>query len=281
MVDDLGSEGIIEVYYDESHSRGGWDVLASLWLPRAGSVELRADILRVRRLHDWPGAELKWRKASGSRVHPAYLDMVDVGIDALHRWRGEFRVLVIEQALTRVRAWGGPSREASLFRAWEFILGEFIHPGIRHFVCLDDRTLRNRLRLREMRLALHKRYSHLLPAVAPPVAGIIMRRSDSDDLLQLVDIFAGAIGYHVSGQHRRAAASPGKTALAEAICQRLGRSDLGEPSCRSPLRVVRVRRAEARFTGTATPLVAVDVDGLTEARQTRILAISEIIATAA
>ena len=281
MVARSGLGGRVEVFGDESLSRNGWDVFASLWLTPEDSAELRAGLSDIRRIYGGFPGEIKWNKPSGSRVHPAYLDVVDFGIDVVSRGRGEFRVLVIERALTRERIWTGPDRETGLFRAWELLLSEFLNPGVRHLVYLDDRTLRNRLRLRETRLALNRRYSHLLPAVAPPIAGIITRRSDGDDLLQLVDLFAGAIGYHVAAQHRRPGASPGKVALAEAIFRRLGRSDLGVPSCHPPVRVVRVRRAASQITGAAAPMLVIDIEGRTEERQTRVLMGHEIIAPAA
>jgi len=281
MVGDSGSDDVIEIYGDESYPRGGWDVLASLWLTAAGSAELRAELRRIRRNHGDFDGEIKWNKASGSQAHAAYFEVLDAGIDVVRRGKGEFRVLVIERALTRDHIWGGRSREVGLFRGWEFLLGEFVHPGVRHFVYLDSRILGNRLQLRETRLAVNRRFSHLLPAVAPPVAGILMRQSDSDDLLQLVDLFAGAIGYHVAGQHRLPGASPGKVALAGAICRHLGRSDLGAPSCQSPVRVVRIRRAASQITGTSVPMLVIDIEGLTEARQTHVLAVDEIIASVA
>jgi len=281
MVGDPGSDDVIEIYGDESYPRGGWDVLASLWLTAAGSAELRAELRRIRRNYGDFDGEIKWNKASGSQPHPAYFEVVDAGMDVVRRGKGEFRVLVIERALTRDHIWGGRSREVGLFRGWEFLLAKFLHPGVRHFVYLDSRILGSRLQLRDTRLAVNRRFSHLLPAVASPVAGILMRRSDSDDLLQLVDLFAGAIGYHVAGQHRLPGASPGKVALARAICQHLGRDDLAAPSCQSPVRVVRIRRAAEQIMRTSVPMLVIDIEGLTEARQTQILSAHEIIANVA
>lgn len=280
MVARSGMGEVVEVYGDESLSRGGWDVYASLWLTPAGSAEVRAEVRRARLIHGL-GGELKWTKASGSRVHPAYLDIVDVGIDTASRGLGEFRVLLIERAVAGHRVWRGRDLGAGVLREWEFLIGEFVNPGVRHVIYLDNRTLRDETRLRESRLALNRRYSHLIPAVPPPIAGMIMRSSDSDDVLQVVDLFAGAIGYHAARLHRRPDASPGKAELAEAIGRRLGRSDLSTPSRYGPVRVVRIRRAASRIVGMEPPVLVIDVEGLTEARQTRILTLHEVVAAAA
>lgn len=152
-------------------------------------------------------------------------------------------------------------------------------PGIRHFVFLDHCTLRDRLRLRQIQLEVNRNFVHLLPVAVPPIAGTVMRQSDSDDLLQLVDVVAaGAIGYHVAGHHKRSGASPGKVKIAEAICCHLGREDLGRASCQPPVRVIRAQRSSSKLTATAVPMFAIDVEGLGEARQTRVLTSNEIIA---
>ena len=64
------------------------------------------------------------------------------------------------------------------------------------------------------------------PVSSDPVLSVEARKPKEHRLMQLADIFMGAVGYHKNSLHIKPGAKEGKVCLANYICETIGKKDL-------------------------------------------------------
>jgi len=227
---------VVEVYGDESLKRGHYDVLGGLWIPARHAESLRASIAEARTRHRCAN-EMKWSKCSGASVHPLYTDVVDLATAAINAGRAKYKCIVIDRGLVDNAAWNDGDRELGYFKAWWTLLMSRVQPGWRYRVRLDALDLQRSGRLQTLRDALNATAIRDRGLSYPCCESVEPRDSKKDDLIQVVDLLTGAVGFHYAGGHTVAGASRGKIELAERICQRV----------RKPSLCVESKRTEAGF----------------------------------
>jgi hypothetical protein len=227
---------VVEVYGDESLKRGHYDVLGGLWIPARHAEPLRAAITEARARHECTG-EMKWSKSSGSSVHPLYADVVDLAAAAIHAGRAKYKCIVIDRRLVDNATWNDGDRELGYFKAWWTLLMSRVQPGWRYRVRLDALNLQRSGRLQTLRDTLNATAIRDRGLSYPCCESVEPRDSKKDDLIQVVDLLTGAVGFHYAGGHTAPGSSPAKIELAERICARL----------RKPSLCVESKRTEAGF----------------------------------
>lgn len=233
MEDLLDTEHHVEVYGDESRRPGRYTVIGGLWAVTDQAVRLRAEIDRIRNMYGWYDSrgELKWRKASGARPHPLYVDLVDLVMSSLSVGKVEFRAAIVD--LTNVI---GRSRnfELEVLEAWRHLLAWPMVTNSSPDWPLDDIAAAQPCVEVYICSAVRKSCEMLYSHIGVWHHAVSFVESKDDRLLQLADILVGAVGYHASYCHLRTGASPGKVALASRMCYHLARADLSLPVALPP-----------------------------------------------
>ncbi|HKP74717.1 MAG TPA: DUF3800 domain-containing protein [Longimicrobiaceae bacterium] len=215
----------VEVYGDESMKRGPYDLLGSLWVPSVYAPPLRATIAEARAKHACTG-EVKWKKCSGSAPHPLYLDIVDIVGREIAAGRAEFKCIVIDRRLVDNHTWNDGDAELGYFKAWWTLLSSKVESGNVYRVRLDALNLQRTNRLTTLRDVLNATGVRDRKLSYPCCESVEARDSKTDDLIQVVDLLTGAVGFHYSGAHRLPGASAGKIAFAQRLCAILRKREL-------------------------------------------------------
>lgn len=215
----------VEVYGDESYKRGPYDLLGGLWVPAVHADALRTAIVAARQARGCTG-EVKWKKCSGSAPHPLYLDILDIVGRAMRFGRAEFKCIVIDRRLVDNHAWNDGDAELGYFKAWWTLLASKLESGNVYRVRLDALNLQRTNRLTTLRDVLNATAARDRGFAYPCCESVEARDSKTDDLIQVVDLLTGAVGFHYSGAHRLPGASAGKIAFVERLCSTIRRRDL-------------------------------------------------------
>lgn len=230
----------IEIYGDESDRRGLPLVIGALCGDPIAIHHLREDIRRILSLHGWCdiGGELKSTKCTGSRLYPAYRDVITHVMTALETGVLEFRALAIERDVLSHPHWHGGDRRLAIFRAWQMLVMEPLASAKQCRVILDHRTTREK----ELFRLLTGHYPIFSARQQLKVVGGEFRTSHSDEILQTVDVLVGAIGYRFRMGRTAALPSPAKIALLREICYHLDGADLATPRENGPYKLTHITR---------------------------------------
>jgi hypothetical protein len=225
----------VEIYGDESMDRGPYDILGALWLRATDAAELRSDITRAREASgaENPYTEIKWNRCSGKKPNRLFLNVMDIALARIQSGRAKFKCMVIERALVDNKAWNAGDVELGFFKAWHTLLRSRIIPGLVYHVRLDARQLQKAERLGDLKNVLNAcaRADHGIDHRA--FASVESRDSAADDLVQVVDVLTGAVGFHYSRGDLVDGASRRKVEMAAHIAGRIGARNLRFASGRS------------------------------------------------
>jgi len=222
-----------EVYCDESRQdlfarpdQGEFVVLGSLWLP-AEHRERHKDAIRALRVqHDLHG-EFKWQKVSPSRL-AFYNDLMGLFFDDPDL---RFRCLVLPAGDLDAARFHQSDNELMFHKFYYLMLHGWIldFNSYRIFIDMKTNRVRNRLRM------LHEVLSSAnLSSVVHCVQAL---PSSEVDLLQLVDVLIGAVGYSFHNLEGSAA----KLAVVKAIEDGIGHPIAPTVHCEPKFNVFRFR----------------------------------------
>ena len=190
------------VYADESRQDAHRYMLYGLIsIPRGQDEEaLLADLSAFRR-EEGLNAEMKWGKVSKGMLH-VYKQYVDIFFS---HPAAEFKCLVVDTHKIDYRAFHDNDRETAFFNFYFYAISRNLNPAHEHVVYADDRQTKQPLRWFELqaRINLHWLQKGAAEAV---VRNLLPVDSKRHDLLQLADLFVGAIGYDLeeynTSEHR-------------------------------------------------------------------------------
>lgn len=204
-----------EIYCDESRqeyfrSRPGdgphYVLIGGLWTESSQREQYKAQIKQLRKTHDVRG-EFKWNRLSPSR-QGFYQALVEFFFEEPMR----FRCIVLPADQLDAVKFHQADSELMFYKFYYQLLHHWIYDFNRYRIFLDLRTNRlpDRLRVLEQVLRNSNLTSEIVSVQALP--------SHELDLLQLTDVFIGAVGY----RFHNLAGSPAKLAIVEAIEKCLG-----------------------------------------------------------
>ena len=209
------------VYADESRQQAHPFMLYGLPLIPRGEAEeeLRQECVRLRERHHWGSGEFKWEKLSLGKLS-VYKEFVDL---FFAHAPAEFRCLVVEASKIDYKAFHQGDHETAFYEFYFQALSRNLRLTDECLVFTDDRQNRQAHRLTDLKA---KTNYHWLTqgAKANVVRNVEPRDSKAEDLLQIVDVLLGAVGYDVEGR----AESPAKVELVRHIAGRVGCEKLGE-----------------------------------------------------
>lgn len=225
----------VEIYCDESLRRGGYDLIGGLWLTQPNARRLRSIIQGIREQYNhW--YELKWRKATGRSLSPAYKELASKLTDQIMARRVSFNCIVLRRDLLDYDTFHEGDRELGYYKFVHWLVRKRIVPGEIYRLTMDWRTTRKDHRLSDLRDVLNAcgRKDHSLGYDC--VREVRAQPSKEDDLVQATDVLLGAVGFHYARRHRGRGGSAAKNDLADRIAHGIQRPSLDFASHRSEKR---------------------------------------------
>lgn len=164
-----------------------------------------------------PHFEAKWTKLSPARL-PHYLALLD-WFFAPEQEALAFRALVLPDKARLFAALPATARDHLYYRLYYQLLRGAVEPENRHRIFLDTKDTRGREKVAKLRDLLQRDAGDSLQT-ARAIQDLQLVRSHEIALLQLTDLFLGAIAY----ARRGSASSPAKLAFVRALEAKIGSS---------------------------------------------------------
>jgi len=200
------------LYCDESSIHSArYMLIGGIWLPQNFESSLRASLKEVRQSFNMT-AEFKWTKVSQTKL-PAYQAWVDC---FLNNSDINFRSIVIDTQLLDHQTYNKGDQELGFYKFYYQLVSRNIQATNLYWLYTDERNNRKKNRLEVLRIVTNRFWKK--KADIEPLRAVEPRPSHSEDLLQLTDVFLGAIGYAWNGYKN----SPAKLELIAYIAKRLG-----------------------------------------------------------
>jgi len=190
------------VYADESRQDAHRYMLYGMMFIPRGQAEtaLLAELAEFRQQEKLT-AEMKWGKVSKGMLH-IYKQYVDI---FFHHPAAEFKCLVVDTHKINYQAFHDNDKETAFFNFYFYALSRNLDAAHEYIVYADHRQTKQPLRWFELRAQIN--YHWLKQGANEAVVrNLLPVDSKQHDLLQLADLFIGAIGYDLdeynTSQHR-------------------------------------------------------------------------------
>ena len=209
---------IINIYCDEScHLLNDGQkamVLGALWSLKAKAVKHNREITNLKAKHKLsPFFEIKWSKISSGKLD-FYHELVNYFFD--QRTMG-FRAWVIPDKSILVHGNYDQTHDEWYYKMYFYLLRNLISPERKYHIYLDIKDTRSKKKLNKLWDILCNANYDFSREIIEKIQHV---RSHDIGLLQLADLFTGAISYHARGL----SSSTAKNDIIRLIKQRTGLS---------------------------------------------------------
>jgi len=215
---------ILDGYIDESsQTQHRYLVIGGTILPKDSVADFIAALWDARK-PELPTGEMKWGKVSRTKL-PAYKRVVDTFFAPWYKDAPHFHSLVIDTSRQKHKVYNQGSREIGFNKEIYQLAMKFgrLYWALFH-IYPDQRTTDQSPD--DLRLILNRGIRKKGDTRDWPYRRLQFRDSEKTELLQLTDMFAGAIAYRHNEHHRAANASPAKIELSEYILAKAGIKDV-------------------------------------------------------
>jgi hypothetical protein len=206
------------VYCDESHlSPFSYRIQGGVWVRADGLRPVRAAFTQLRKKHPKAG-EMRWGKVDGKEPWRVYLDLVDLFFNSDIGPYLSFNCLVVNAEDDASSNGDKHERDLGFYKAYWTLLSHRLKPNCTYHVRLDQRSS-PRAKDPEVQLQARLNSTGFSKGAYWDVATCRGECSKQEDLLQLADVFLGAIGWAWNGRRSRCGAKP---LLEQYITSKLG-----------------------------------------------------------
>lgn len=181
------------IYCDESchleHDKQSIMVIGGMWCPKNKAREISEQIREIKNRHGARG-ELKWARVSKSR-QAYFLELVDYFFktSALN-----FRCLVVDDKSKLNHAYFNQgSHDSFYYKMYYYMLRNILKPNYRNNIYLDIKDTRSAQKLSMLKDVL---CNDVYDFTQQMIGNIQNIHSHESEILQLADLFIGAIGYY-------------------------------------------------------------------------------------
>jgi hypothetical protein len=216
---------LCDIYIDESsQTKHRYLLLGGMISQTAKGSNILAEITNAR-LPELPCGEMKWNKVSNAKIM-CYKRVVDIFFDNAEFNDCHFHSLVLDTHRLNNSQYNEGSRQVGFNKEIYQLASKFarLYPTRLFHLYMDHREtnqrpedLRNILNFGRRKAGDDREW---------PFRRSHFRDSKTTPMLQMVDIFAGAIGYHINGHNLAVDASPAKQRLSNYILKRAGVDDV-------------------------------------------------------
>ncbi len=191
-----------------------------LLVPRGDAEqELRQQCVQFREQHRWGHGEFKWEKVSLSKLD-IYKKFVDLFFAC---GSAEFRCLVVDKSKIDYSAYHQGDAETAFYEFYYQAISRNLQIIDEYLVFTDNRQNRQANRLTDLKSKINS-YWLTQGAEGNLVRNVEPRDSKAEDLLQIVDVLLGAIGYDLEKRKE----SPAKVEMVHHVAGRIGCEKLSE-----------------------------------------------------
>ncbi|WP_339158977.1 DUF3800 domain-containing protein [Methylobacterium bullatum] len=205
---------LITIYCDESchleHDRIPPMVLGCIWTPKSEVKRLSNNLRDIKRKHNANG-ELKWTKVSKSRIE-FYKEVVDWFFsESSLRFRS---FIVPNKADLDHNRFNEGSHDLFYYKSYFNLISKILYPPNCYSIYLDIKDTRSKFRVSKLREILLNDQFDFTGSMIERVQHI---RSHESEMMQLADLFIGAVGY----RHRRLSSNVAKASIVAMIEDRI------------------------------------------------------------
>lgn len=218
---------IYHIYCDESRQTQDRYMVFGGIITTAKNVELFDKAMQLYREGQNMMAEIKWGKVSDKKLneYKALIDLFFSLNDALH-----FKSIVFDTYLIDYKTYSSGDKELGFYKFWyQFLLhsfGPYAKKEDRYLIFMDWRH--SSYRLSDLKEVLNNGMRKKYGIREDIFRNIQPLDSKKSNMIQLVDVLMGAIGYQWNGCHTRTGARKAKILLSEYIAQKAGLISLAQ-----------------------------------------------------
>ena len=211
-------------------------LLGGLWVRMQDVVFVEKEIWKIRRKHGYQNnsgawidflGEFKWTKVS-EKYLAVYKEVVDLFFDLISNGKIRFCVMLIDTHNPEVQKYNNLKRDGYFKLLYQLYLHNCRVPGIYKIYPDKITNPRHKVNLEILRIALEKsldkKFSKLVNPDNKPesyVQSIIPVDSKKVQILQMVDVVIGAIGYFQNRYFKRDEAKKAKIELMKYVFDKL------------------------------------------------------------
>lgn len=207
---------LYNIYCDESchlqNDRSSVMVLGAMYCPREKKQQIYSDIRAIKKKYGLSSYfEIKWTKVSESRVE-FYLDLLDYfwKTDSLY-YRG---LVATEKDQLDHAKFNEGDYDLWYYKMYYLMLDSIICQDDEYYILLDIKDTRGGKRVQKLKEVLCNKKHDFNEKVIKHIGQINSRESE---ILQLADLFNGALTYHYRRLEEDEASNHGKVAFVEKL----------------------------------------------------------------
>lgn len=241
---------VYKIYCDESRqSQGKYMLIGGIWILKEEALNFVKEfeyncatkLGLVKKL-----GHMKWTKvpAPNHVLFPAYQHLVDLYFDYNAAGKMFFRTIIVDKTQYDFtdNKFSRGDYEKGFYNLYSQLIFNWLEKDSEYHIRIATRSIKKSfpgdsegLRLKLLKEKLNEKFFWQMnkyrqifgwKEVADPVKTIESKPAESRRLIQLADLFAGAVGYHWSEEDRKNTAKLGKVTLAQYIARKLSRNDL-------------------------------------------------------
>lgn len=225
-------EALSDIYIDESsQTKNRYLLIGGIIIPTA-SVPQAAARLQAARLPELPHGEMKWGKASKSKL-AAYKRFVDCFFDAPEFVKSHFHCLVVDTSQVDHEVYNAGSKEIGFNKEIYQIATKFARLYRTTLFHLYPDYRDTNQKTEDLRNILNHGRHKSNDGREWPFRRCQFRDSSKVPFLQLVDIMLGAVAFGKNEHHARPDVSAAKLELGRHIMRRAGVRDLSVDTART------------------------------------------------
>lgn len=223
------------VFGDESTTEGSgpdsYRVQGGIWVREEGLTVVRQELASLRAEHRTGGGrgELKWSGLRGARLRPRARGLIDLFFTGPAAEFLRFDCIAVRHDEDQTFGSCAETRDLGIYKTFFVLFRNRLPPGSTSIITLDERPGLRPGAERQLQTCLNGAGRKLSPPFTVTACRAVCSRSE--DLIQLADLFCGAVAWDWNGRPPRADA---KHEAHRLICDRLRRPTLQRETYRDP-----------------------------------------------
>jgi len=215
-------EKVVNAYFDESridNPDSNHMVCGGVFVERQYVKQIRKDIRNILIDNDFH-AEMKWVKTDSRKID-AYKKVVDYFFD-LPAYKASFNCIVVDKREIALEKYHNGDLELAFYKFIYQLLKKRIKPDTKYYLVFDFKPTKVKERLSNLGSYLDS-FLYVEHANSSVIKHIQGYPSDENILLQVADLFSGAVAYSFNEETSN---KRPKRILANYIASKIGREDL-------------------------------------------------------
>lgn len=227
----------IHIYSDESRHRGErFLLLGGLWVRAQDIVSVENEILEMRKRHGYRNdadvwvdflGELKWTKVSEKYLH-VYREVVDLFFNLIDEGKIRFCVMLVDTHNPKVQKYDNIKRDGYFKLLYQLYLHNCTVPGVYKIYPDKITNPQHKINLETLRITLDKSLANKFFNLVNPESRAesylqIIMPVDSKrvQILQIIDVVIGAVGYFQNRYFKQKGAKEAKVKLMKCVFDKL------------------------------------------------------------